>query len=161
MGTKLINAGRLLQLMIINRLLIFLCIIFLYGCEPTDQKIEIDDVTPEFTIKGHIAGDVGPDKPVMIYKVENESLENILEKLRWQKPLGYTMTQEYGKFQFHNLTEGTYCLLLLAFSYQGTGTQNFPYIQEYNISNYSITQAWAGGNRAHSLGILIIQPITK
>lgn len=124
-----------------------------------EQNYDLDQTTvPTFNIWGHVTGNIPSGEPVLLYKVNNTTLEYQLTNLRYLEPVQYAWTETDGIFRFHNLSTGTYCILILAISFGGTGGQGFPYIEEYWYSNYSITQAWAGGNKGHSLGVIQIKP---
>lgn len=125
-----------------------------------EQSYDLDQRTvPTFNIWGHITGNIPSGEPVLLYKVNNTTLEYQLTNLRYLEPIQYTRTEEDGIFRFQNLSAGTYCILILAISFEGTGGQGFPYIEEYRYNNYSVTQAYAGGNKGHSLGVFQIGPV--
>ena len=134
--------------------------LFLASCDEQNNDFDLDQTTtPTFNIWGHVTGNIPSGEPVLLYKVNNTTLEYQLTNLRYLEPVQYTRTEGDGIIRFQNLSNGIYCILILAISFEGTGGQGFPYIEEYWYNNYSITQAWAGGNKGHSLGVIQIKPV--
>lgn len=141
-------------------IVLLVLMLFLASCHEQNYDIDLDQtIVPTFNIWGHVTGNISSGEPVLLYKVNNTTLEYQLTKLRYLEPIQYTKTEVDGIFRFHNLSTGTYCILILAISFDGTGGQGFPYIEEYRYNNYSVTQAYAGGNKGHSLGVLRIGPV--
>ena len=112
---------------------------------------------PLVNVTGTFTSPVTPSKNVQLLIAPNTTLDGALYAVANCAPLGVARIEHSSDFTFLNLPPGAYVAALPAEAFGQS--QGFPIIEEYEVSNYSITMEFYGGNPDYSLAVFSIQRV--